>query len=144
MHIRFASADIELIIHATESMEKVLNAINSNLLDASGFTATKLTGHFGNEIILLKCTLNAEKATDLACKLLSSLSDEDMMHLYNNFTLYTDNGLFYIRLSKQDMIKGKITLSQTDSIRIRFKMVKHMQRAMFDDLRKTLIGKHED
>jgi RNA binding exosome subunit len=144
MHVRFASADIELIVHATESMEKVLDAVNSNLLDTSEFTATKLTGHFGNEIILLRCTLTAEKATHLAYKLLSSLSYEDIMHLYNNFTLYTDKGLFYIRLSKQDMIKGKIILSQTDSIRIRFKIAGGMQKTILEDLRYMLINRHED
>jgi RNA binding exosome subunit len=144
MHVRFASADIELIVHATESMEKVLDAVNSNLLDTSEFTATKLTGHFGNEIILLRYTLTAEKATHLAYKLLSSLSYEDIMHLYNNFTLYTDKGLFYIRLSKQDMIKGKIILSQTDSIRIRFKIAGGMQKKILEDLRDMLINRHED
>jgi hypothetical protein len=42
------------------------------------------------------------------------------------------------------MIKGKIILSQTDSIRIRFKIAGGMQKTILEDLRDMLINRHED
>lgn len=134
MHI-FASADLELILHATESLEKVLDAINNNLININGFTTTRLTGYFGNEIILLRCILDAYNASVLAYKVFSSLSSEDLKHLYDNINLYMDKDTLYIRLSKQDIIKGRLRLSQKDPIRIRFKFVKKMHNSILEYLK---------
>ncbi len=134
MHI-FASADLELILHATESLEKVLDTINNNLININGFTTTRLTGYFGNEIILLRCILDAYNASVLAYKVFSSLSSEDLKHLYDNINLYMDKDTLYIRLSKQDIIKGRLRLSQKDPIRIRFKFVKKMHNSILEYLK---------
>jgi len=137
MSIRLASAEIEFIVHATESKEKLLDSVNNNLIDAE-FIADRLLGYFGNEILLLRSRLDANNAEGLIQRILRSLNYMDRMHLYRNFDLYTDGNSLYIRLSKQDIIKGVIHLSQSDPIKIRFRFAKNMHRLMLEELKGML------
>ena len=138
----FTSAEIELIVHATESLDKLIDALSSTLgVRGSTLTREVLTGHHGNEIILLKGGVVGDDARSLADRLMVSLSSEDILHIYRNFDLYTDNrSSFYIRISKQEMVKGRIRLSQSDAVRIRLRLAKRMHKASLEALRSALVG----
>lgn len=138
----FASAEIELIVHATESLDKLIDALSSTLgVRCSILTREVLTGHHGNGIMLLKGSVVGDDARSLADRLMGSLSSEDILHIYRDFDLYTDNrSSFYIRISKQEMVKGRIRLSQSDAVRIRLKLAKRMHRASLEALRNALVG----
>jgi len=137
MSIRLASAEIEFIVHATESKEKLLGSVNNNLIDTE-FIVNRLLGYFGNEILLLRSRLAAKDAEGLMHRILRSLSRMDRMHLYRSFVLYTDGDSLYIRLSKQDIIRGVIHLSQNDPIKIRFRFARNMHKLMLEELRSML------
>ncbi|MEO9364856.1 MULTISPECIES: RNA-binding domain-containing protein [Candidatus Nitrosocaldus] len=138
----FTSAEIELIVHATESLDKLIDALGSTLgVRSSILTREVLTGHHGNEIILLKGGVVGDDARNLADRLMGSLSSEDILRIYRDFDLYTDNrSSFYIRISKQEMVKGRIRLSQSDAVRIRLRLAKRMHKASLEALRSALVG----
>jgi len=126
--VNFASAEMEIVIHATEDTNKVLKAIKSILpIEPEEFIADSIKGHFGNEIILLKATLSSKKASDLAHKIVSMMSNEDRLSIYNNFDLFTDEKFIYLRISKQNIFEHKIVLEQTDSVKIKFKTIRGFQ-----------------
>ncbi|MEM3124232.1 MAG: RNA-binding domain-containing protein [Candidatus Nitrosocaldus sp.] len=141
----FTSADIELIVHATESLDKVIDALSSTLgIRSSTLTREMLTGHHGNGIILLKGSVVGDDARNLAERLMGSLSSEDLLRIYKDFDLYTDNrSSFYVRISKQEMVKGRIRLSQSDAVRIRLKIARQMHKASLEEFRSALVGSDE-
>jgi RNA binding exosome subunit len=126
--VNFASAEMEVVIHATEDTAKVLKAIKSILpIEPEEFVADSIKGHFGNEIILLKAILSGKKASDIAHKIIGMMSDEDRLSMYNNFDLFTDEKFIYLRISKQNIFEHKIVLEQTDSVKIKFKTIRGFQ-----------------
>ncbi len=141
----FTSADVELIVHATEDLDKVIDALHNTLGIRSGMlTREILTGHHGNEIILLKGSIKGDDAGHLASRVIGSLSNADISSIYREFDLYTDNrSSLYIRISKQEMVDGRIKLSQSDAVRIRLKVAKRMHRATFGALRSAIGGSDE-
>jgi len=129
MEVSFASAEIEIVLHATEDRGKVLSVIESVFaIKPEEFTTSNVKGHFGNEILLLKANLNSKQATGMAYKIASMMSDADRMHMHDNFELYTDDkSSLHIRISKQKLFEQKVMLSQSDSLKIKLKTVRRFQ-----------------
>jgi RNA binding exosome subunit len=140
----FASAEIELVIHATEDRQKVLSIVEYTLgIKPEEFVVSSVKGHFGNEITLLKANINGKKATEIAYKIAGMMSDVDKMHVYDNFDLYVDDkNSLYIRISKQKLFERKIVLSQADALKIKLKTVRRFQpRSEMESYRKFLVQK---
>ncbi|MEM1951129.1 MAG: RNA-binding domain-containing protein [Candidatus Nitrosocaldus sp.] len=141
----FTSVEVGLIVHATESLDKIIDALSSTLgIRSSILTKEILNGHHGNEIVLLKGSVVGDDARNLADRLMGSLSSEDLLRIYKDFDLYTDNrSSFYVRISKQEMVKGRIRLSQSDAVRIRLKIARQMHKASLEEFRSALVGSDE-
>ena len=124
--LKFSAAEINLILHATEDEGRVLKAIEDVLLVPSKrFSGSPSEGHYKNRILLQKAILSSHEAGSLAKRVISLLNSTDREHLSRLVHEYSDEkGNLYIRLDKQRMCQGKISLSETDAIRIRFKPVK--------------------
>lgn len=140
--VNFASAEIELLIHATEDRLKVLSVAEGMLgIKPEEFVARNLKGHFGNEITLMKANVNGVRATDVAYKIAAMMSEVDRMNMHDNFTLYLDEkNALYIRISKQKLLEWKIVLSQTDSLKIKFRAVRRFQKkSEMENYRKFLV-----
>ena len=125
-NVGFSSAEINIIVHATENENKILQSINDILsISAEKFSGSPLEGHWGNKILLLTATIDSQAAKNLVSKIISSLNSSDRNYLSYLFDKYVDEkGNLYIRLDKQRICQGKISLSESDSIRIRFRPVK--------------------
>jgi RNA-binding protein len=119
----FFAADVSVIIHATEDKNKILESICSIFsIDANRFKHTELVGHWGNRISLLTGSLESVEANRLAQKILLSLSSVEKNQLSTSSHSFIDEkGNLYLRLDKQRMCQKRISLSETDSIRLRFK-----------------------
>jgi hypothetical protein len=140
--VNFASAEIEVMIHATEDSMKVLSAIkNLFAVEPEEFAADSVKGHFGNEILRFKANLSSKRATEIAYKIISMMSEEDRLSMYNNFDLYVDEkNSIYLRISKQKIFERKVVLDQIDSLKIKFKIVRRFQpRNEMQNYRKMLI-----
>ena len=138
----FASAEIELVIHATEDRRKVLSVVESVLdIRPEEFAVSSVKGHFGNEITLLKANINGKQATEIAYKIAGMMSDVDRMYMHDNFDLYMDDkNSLYIRISKQKLFERKIVLSQVDSLKIKLKTVRRFQpKSEMESYRKFLV-----
>lgn len=124
--LKFSAAEINLMLHATEDEGRVLKAIEDVLLVPSKrFSCSPLVGHYKNRILLKKAILTSYEAGSLAKRVISLLNSADREHLSRLVHEYSDEkGNLYIRLDKQRMCQGKVSLSETDAIRIRFKPVK--------------------
>jgi RNA binding exosome subunit len=124
--LKFSAAEINVVLHATEDEGKVLKAIEDVLLVPSKrFSSSPSEGHYKNKILLQKAILSSHEAGSLAKRLISLLNSADREHLSRLVQEYSDEkGNLYIRLDKQRMCQGRVSLSETDAIRIRFKPVK--------------------
>jgi RNA-binding protein len=124
--LKFSGAEINLVLHATEDVNKVLQAIEDALLvPINRFTSSSLDGHYKNKIVLQRAILSSQEAGSLAKKVISLLNSADRDRLSRLLHEYSDEkGNLYIRLDKQRMCQGRASLSEADAIRIRFKPVK--------------------
>jgi hypothetical protein len=121
----FSAADVNVIIHATEDENKILEAICSVLsIDTDRFRRMESTGHWRNRISFLTGNFESDEANRLAQKILSSLSSAERDQFSNSsHSLIDEKGNLYLRLDKQRICQGRITLSESDSIRVKFKRV---------------------
>jgi RNA binding exosome subunit len=109
----FSAADISIIIHATEDKNKILESICSSFsIDANKFRHTELIGHWGNRISLLTGNLESAEANRLVQKIVLSLSSVERNHLLSSSHSFID---------EQRICQKRISLSEMDSIRLRFK-----------------------
>ena len=119
-NVSFSAAEIKIIVHATEEKDSILEHLNSTLnVPSDAFSTVKTQGHWGNEILLLTGILSKNEANSLYRKIEASLF-ENCDELSN---LYDEKGNLYIRLDKQRLCRGKLSISESDSVRIRFRNV---------------------
>jgi RNA binding exosome subunit len=124
--LRFSSAEVNLLIHGTEDGNKMVQSIQYTLsIPSERFSSTLSEGHYKNKILLLKATLSSQEAGELARRIMSLLNSSDRERLSSSLLEYFDEkGNLYLRLNKQRICQGKVSLSEMDAIRIRFKPVK--------------------
>jgi RNA-binding protein len=124
--IKFSGAEANLVIHATEDQEKVLGSLDDNLnLSPDKFSVTPSEGHYKNRILMLKAIFSSSEATELAANIASKLNSLDRQELWQNMSQFSDEkGSLYLRLDKQRLCQGKVSIALADSIRIKFKPVK--------------------
>jgi RNA binding exosome subunit len=122
---QFSTADVSIIIHATEDENKILDAISRTLsIDADKFRHTESTGHWKNKILLLTGNLESDEANILAQKILSSLSSVEREQISTSYgSLIDEKGNLYLRLDKQRICQGTISLSESDSIRVKLRPI---------------------
>lgn len=124
--LKFSAAEVNLLLHATEDGGKVLQSIQDLLsVPTERFSSEPSEGHYKNKILLLKAMLPSREAGDLATRIMSLLNSPDRERLSRALPEYSDEkGNLYLRLDKQKMCHGKVSLSEIDAIRIRFKPIK--------------------
>lgn len=122
--VNFSAAEISIIVHATEEKDKILEHFSSTLsVSPDRFSTGFAEGHWGNKIVLLNTILSKNEANSLYVKIKSCLTDTDVALLSNFFDFYDEKGNLYIRLDKQRVCRGKVSLSEGDSVRIKFKSI---------------------
>ena len=124
--ITFSTAQISVIVHATENEDKILQSIDDVLsVSPNRFSSNTSEGHWGNKILILSAVIASAEANSLVSKILSGLNKIDRHSLSDFFDNYIDEkGNLYIRLDKQRICQGRTSLSDNDSIRIRFRPVR--------------------
>ncbi len=116
------SARISTIIHATEDPGKVAQAIRSLSLGEMpmGSTVNRAKGHHGNEIVTMIFTIrNAKNVEGFLRNIWNGLSQLDRTEVFSSLGLRVDPaGTLFLRIDKQEALKGKIRLQDTDPIKI--------------------------
>ena len=124
--LKFSGAEANLVIHATEDQERIMGSLHDNLdVVPEKFTITPSEGHYKNRILLLKAIFSSSEANQLATNIASKLNSLDRQELWQNMDQFSDEkGNLYLRLDKQRLCQGKVSISSADSVRIKFKPVK--------------------
>jgi RNA-binding protein len=126
----FSGADISCVLHATEDENNVLKSASETFsISKDRFFFKRLEGHWGNPIIYLIALLDSKEAWTTALKITLSLNPLERNQLKESLhDLVDEKGNMYIRLDKQGLCRGKINLSEFDSVRIKFRPVKTFRK----------------
>jgi len=110
---------IEIILHATEDLSKIEKSLQ-NIFDIGldGFEKEEMTGHFGNPITILKANISKNNAKKLISILISKISNDDLETLQHELDEMDKNSGLQIRISKQDLIRGKISFAKSNSVKL--------------------------
>jgi RNA binding exosome subunit len=110
------------------------------LVPSERFSSSPSEGHHKNKIQLLKAILTSQEAGNLASRITSLLNTSDRDQLSRLVDQYADEkGNLYIRLNKQRVCQGRLSLSETDAIRIRFKPVKRYKQSANNEMYRRLF-----
>jgi len=129
-----ASIEIECFAHATESKEKVLEAL-LNLAPQELRTLLKekishftLRGYHGNPIVLYKLKLEKEFAQQMIKYIFSKMEDFDLKLMSSSLKERSDKASFYFRLDKQHAYLGIFRVLQGDDvIKIKVSFLPHIR-----------------
>lgn len=111
---------IEAIIHATEDINKFFNSFSEIFgLDPSEFSQTHLLGHFENPIIMIKAKITKKNAQEFMRILNKRMPKRQMDDVIDYFEERLSDSGFYLRLDKQEFVKGKISINEQDAIKIK-------------------------
>jgi len=110
---------IEIILHATEDVNKIEKSLQ-NIFDINPEDLEKeeMTGHFDNPITILKTKISKNNTKKLISTLISKISNDDIDVLEQKIDEMNTNSGLEIRISKQDLIRGKITFRKKDSVKL--------------------------
>ena len=124
------STSINIVAHATEDVPKILEKLNDVLfIPEEKILVSSAEGHWGNEISLIKANCDHKESHVLLKRIIENLKIGEKRHLLQSISnSFDEKDNFYIRLSKQSMCKGMISISEQDSIRIRFKPIKEFNQ----------------
>ncbi|AFS81507.1 hypothetical protein NKOR_08240 [Candidatus Nitrosopumilus koreensis AR1] len=110
---------IDAIVHATEDISKIFQSFEILDLKEEDFTINETTGHFDNPIIILGAKISKKQALNFIKKLVEMLPDEQVKELINEIEERTVDSRFHMRLDKQELVKGNVTISEKDTIKIK-------------------------
>ena len=111
---------IDVIIHATEDISKIFQSFEELLdLKEENFTIHETAGHFDNPITVLNAKIVKKEAQNFMKKLLELLSIEQINKLIEEIEERTVDSRFHMRLDKQELIKGNLTFSEKETIKIK-------------------------
>ena len=126
----------EVIIHATEDKRKILDSIDELFeIKEQEFIEEKLSGHFGNPILLLKVRINKKRAGDFLKKLISKISKLQMNEFLQEIDMHFEDSSLFLRVGKQDMIRKSVSFQQNDAIKIKISIPVYKR----DELTKTYL-----
>ncbi len=111
---------IEVIIHATEDVKKICNALfNLFGITYNEFTKRDLKGHFDNPIILLNISIIKNRAEYVIHKIFSGMTRSEINRIIETINDKILNSALCLRLKKQDLMNGTITLEEKNSIKVK-------------------------
>ena len=124
-----AYVDIRFCAHATEDVDKVVEAVHnilpSDKLEDITFNRSCVEGHYGNPITFFERRIKDKETVRALVENLSvNLSSLDKEELGRTINRCVEKGSLYIRLDKQAALQGKIKLVTSDPIRVRIRFRK--------------------
>ena len=132
---------IDLILHATENREKVVEVLeNVFKIEQKVFQIQEVSGHFNNPILLITSLLKKSNAQNFIKIFFSEMKKEDFNDIYQNIDEYLASSGLNLRISKQKLILKEIIISKEDAIKINISTpvyVKNQTKKIYRDLMKV-------
>ena len=111
---------IDVIVHATEDISKILQSFDEILeIKDEEFTSIETTGYFENPIIILSAKLVKNQGQNFIKKMLELLPINQIDELIEEIEERTIDSRFHLRLDKQELVKGKLVISEKDTVKIK-------------------------
>jgi len=111
---------IEVIVHATEDVEKILKAFFEQFnISEDEFSRQNLTGHFENPITLLRAKIKKSDAKNFLEMLLSKIPKDQISEIIKDIENHIQDSTLYLRFGKQDLIKGKMIIQEKDAVKFK-------------------------
>jgi RNA binding exosome subunit len=138
---RKLEVDIQVIVHATEDLEKVFSAFKDVFgVDREEFSVQNLTGHYENPITLLSCKLKKKIAKSFAKILVSKIPKEELDLIVDDLENRCDESALHLRISKQSLVLGKISLANEDPVKLRIYTPIYTQKDLIKTYSEILGG----
>ena len=110
---------IDLILHATENENKVLEELESVFhIEQKNFQIEQVPGHFNNPILLISSKLKKKSAENFVRVFFSKMKKTDYQEIFDNVEEYVISSGLSLRISKQKLISEILTISKEDAIKI--------------------------
>ena len=131
---------INLILHATEDENKILEELEKSFgVEQKKFQIEQIPGHFNNPILLISSKLKSKPAHDFVSSFFSKMKKDEFQEIYEDVEdLVTSSGLS-LRISKQKLVSGILTISKEDTIKINISTpvyVKNHTKKIYQELMK--------
>ena len=111
---------IDVIVHATEDISKILQSFDEVLeIKEEEFTSIETTGYFENPIIMLSAKLVKKQGQNFIKKMLELLAINQINELIEEIEERTIDSRFHLRLDKQELVKGKLVISEKDTVKVK-------------------------
>jgi len=125
-----AYVDVRFCAHATEDLDKVIEAVQNVLpsdhIEDITFQRSNLEGHYGNPITFFDTRIKNKKAVKALVENISAnLSSLEKEELGRTINRCVEKGSLFIRLDKQAAFRGKTRFATSDPIRIRIRFRKN-------------------
>jgi RNA binding exosome subunit len=138
--LELGGATISVVIHATEDKDKVISKIVKVLsLNSARFQEFNTRGHWGNQIILLNLSLGQTLAGKILKTIYTSLGNNKKTAFLSSLEQSIDEKYnLHVRIDKQSICREEISLSDQDSIKIKFRPSKFRQSNKSETYRELL------
>jgi RNA binding exosome subunit len=116
------SMEVTYLVHATEDPAKIAMAVARALgIEATPEIET-LEGHFGNRILRAKVHLTGDEAEGGFSRLVEAMPRGVVDEVLSEVGAHLDeHSAFYLRLDKQSLVSGSISLGSSDPVRVKVK-----------------------
>ena len=143
--LELGGAIISVVIHATEDKDKVISKIVKVLsLNSARFQEINTRGHWGNQIVLLNLSLGQSHAGKIIKTIYTSLGDNNKTAFLSSLEQSIDEKYnLYVRIDKQSICRGEISLSDQDSIKIKFRPYKKFRQSNKSESYRELLSSEQ-
>ena len=132
---------INLILHATENENKILEILENVFhIEQKKFQIEQVPGHFNNPILLVSSKLKKKSAQDFVSVFFLKMKKDEFQEIFDNVEDYVTSSGLNLRISKQKLISGILTLSKEDAIKINISTpvyVKNETKRIYQELMKN-------
>ena len=138
--LELGGATISVVIHATEDKDKVISKIVKVLsLNSARFQEFNTRGHWGNQIVLLNLSMGQTLAGKILKTIYTSLGNNKKTAFLSSLEQSIDEKYnLHVRIDKQSICREEISLSDQDSIKIKFRPSKFRQSNKSETYRELL------
>ena len=135
-------AKIGMILHATEDYRKISDILYDMFgIEKDEISLGKLSGHFGNPILMLSVEIKKKYAEGFLKKMISLISKTQMANIVGNLEYRINDATLYLRFSKQKFVEKTLILEEKDPIRISIYTPVYVKKELNSTYRKLLADK---
>ena len=131
---------INLILHATEDENKVLEKLEENFsIEQKDFQIEQIPGHFNNPILLISSKLKRKPAHNFVRLFFSKMKKDEFQEIFDDVEEFVTSSGLNLRISKQKLVSGILTISKEDTIKINISTpvyVKNEKKKIYQELMK--------